>query len=125
MTKAQHTPGPWYWGKDPKGRFSEPYLLAGDGTVICHFGDDEEYYPTEGDIPSEANARVIAAAPDLLAYAECMEAFNAWAYHKGGNAPNYFAVYLQHGWNPSAETDIDFLNRIRKEALAKAKGGAE
>lgn len=30
------------------------------------FGDDTEYYPTQGDPPSPSDAALIAAAPELL-----------------------------------------------------------
>lgn len=36
------------------------------GNWVCEFGDSTCYYPTEGTPPSDANARLIAAAPDLL-----------------------------------------------------------
>jgi hypothetical protein len=47
-----HTPGPW------RVDFGGIYIRAEDGTRICEYGIDEPY---------EANARLIAAAPELLA----------------------------------------------------------
>ncbi|MEG6001056.1 hypothetical protein UXP17_03255 [Enterobacter hormaechei] len=46
----KHTPGPWYW--DSEGLGSKDVLVFGKG------------YPFE--MTSEANKRLIAAAPDLL-----------------------------------------------------------
>lgn len=34
---------------------------------VCNFGDREQYYPTAGTEPSDADKALIAAAPDLLA----------------------------------------------------------
>ena len=41
-------------------------FVTADGTPVCWFGDCETYYPTEGTPPTAADARLIAAAPDLL-----------------------------------------------------------
>jgi hypothetical protein len=63
--ESQHTPAPWEWtdGND----FNDNLRLVGkDGELICHFGNREAYYPTEGEEPSEEDQRLIAAAPDLL-----------------------------------------------------------
>lgn len=48
-----HTPGPWAY-RTEDGYCGE--IVASNGTFLCAFADD----------PSEANARLIAAAPDLL-----------------------------------------------------------
>lgn len=57
------TPGPWAYVPRPGG-----YSITGDGgrVVLC---DDEQYYPTA---PPERDARLIAAAPDLLAALEAI-----------------------------------------------------
>lgn len=59
MTERKWTPGPWKWveGKGTWRGSIEP--------DVCDFGDDTQYYPTEGEPPNEANAHLIAAAPDL------------------------------------------------------------
>ena len=73
---SQHTAGPWRWVessdglKTPEGHAlygNLPALVAADGTAICDFGDDEQYYPMAGNAPSDANARLIAAAPEMYA----------------------------------------------------------
>jgi hypothetical protein len=67
MTKAQHTPGPWHLDF-----FDKPYILANRAS------DEKEIYiaevtdeDSEGLCPSveeaQANAHLIAAAPELLA----------------------------------------------------------
>lgn len=70
---SAHTPGPWHFvptgstgrGRDDaadKGGFYGP-----DGEEVCWFGDETTYYPCEGSPPNEVDARLIAAAPCLLA----------------------------------------------------------
>ena len=60
---VEHTPGPWkvFWGKRKRHMFIGIGTEAGDGITDPHFGlwrgDSEE---------AAANARLIAAAPDLL-----------------------------------------------------------
>lgn len=60
---SKHTPGPWEWET-----FKAPILprLWSSDVIICDFGSDEPYYPVGGTPPNEANARLIAAAPELL-----------------------------------------------------------
>lgn len=53
MSEAQHTPGPWRYVHEP-GYCGE--LIAQDGTTIAEFVVE----------PSLDNARLIAAAPELL-----------------------------------------------------------
>lgn len=56
MTNAQHTPGPWHYEADHQGGLPARYTihrLSGHSVANC-FGD-------------KANARLIAATPDMLA----------------------------------------------------------
>jgi hypothetical protein len=68
----QHTPGPWTWevldGTDV-GSIDGP-----DGKRACWFGDDEQYYPTGGTPPDQADLALMLAAPDLLAALKVMVA---------------------------------------------------
>jgi hypothetical protein len=58
MTNAQHTPGPWF--VDPTGDIGFWFVGDRDGGIAdCDPGDRDIY-------ECEANARLIAAAPDLL-----------------------------------------------------------
>lgn len=63
---SKHTPGPWTWGKRRLAESPVGTLYGQSGSVVCDFGDDTEFYPSAGELPSEADARLIAAAPDLL-----------------------------------------------------------
>ena len=60
---AKHTPGPWRLGRN-EHPFSENYLPPAIGTKTRE--QAMVVFPIEDDEP-EPNARLIAAAPDLLA----------------------------------------------------------
>ena len=57
---AQHTPGPWTQGTSENG--VECVWLDGHTESVRDMGDDGTWI----DCNTEANARLIAAAPDLL-----------------------------------------------------------
>lgn len=65
--EAKHTPGPWYFGED--GRYVRE---SGSDVAIAYVEDDDGHPDPEHarPLPRDANARLIAAAPDLLAFAE-------------------------------------------------------
>ena len=68
---TQHTPGPWHvTGYHVEAR-------AGAIATVCDAGDDD----TEGD----ANARLISAAPELLAVLR--EIVDPWDFHCGDGEP--------------------------------------
>lgn len=69
---SQHTPGPWEWVGTAEGWYKVGGVEAADGSTVMHFGDDEAYYPTEGQPPGNADRHLILAAPDLLAACERM-----------------------------------------------------
>ena len=60
---ANHTPGPWTYTYGATGD-DEYMVMTADTTVVAHVWPDEERR-VEGSIV-EANARLIAAAPELL-----------------------------------------------------------
>jgi hypothetical protein len=57
-TVAQHTPGPW-WYQEKSDAYTH-IVRTGENRFLCQLAQD-----TSGE--AEANARLIAAAPDLLA----------------------------------------------------------
>ena len=64
--KTQHTPGPWETGNGSPGEYGSGYAICSKSRIVARvlgFG-----YPLGlGRSPqSDANARLIAAAPDLL-----------------------------------------------------------
>lgn len=61
MSKSKHTPGPWYCEpSDTKHAFPARQQVFGDGHLLAEVAGN-------GKGGSGANARLIAAAPDLLA----------------------------------------------------------
>jgi hypothetical protein len=104
-TKAvQHTPGPWYVQELERGT---QIVYANDGaTVICE-GPDSMKYPTSYRAWIRANARLIAAAPEILRELEaCVEAM------LGTNC-----------FHPSDQSIIDAQAAIQKAKRARRKGG--
>ena len=93
----KHTPGPWITDGYPG---KPPLLVANRTDVICMFLDHERI--KKKDI--EANARLIAAAPDLLASGkariEALEALLA-CYRLGKRATEKLLTQLEQskkGW---------------------------
>lgn len=85
---AQHTPGPWH----------------------CEYGTDEYYAVySDGDCPlrndTEANAHLIAAAPDLI---QALEALNQF--------------WIEEDVNPDDYPRYWPLLEAAREAINKAKG---
>lgn len=69
MSESKHTSGPWEWVPD---RFRGGYsgLVGPDGAEVLfpnHANDGDEGAAWFEDFPTAADARLIAAAPDLLA----------------------------------------------------------
>ncbi len=92
--KAAHTPGPWTFTRtDKQFRLSDP-----DGSVLRING---------GMIPREADARLIAKAPEML---EVLEAIVASA--KNGNEPGQTWITIAGGLLEPAEA---VLRSVRGE----------
>ena len=89
MTKAQHTPGFWFVAQ---GR-----VCAQDGTVVC------DARSRHAEAERDANARLIAAAPELLAALEKTAAVFGWQ-------------------SPNANPTVDAAIAAARAAIAKAKG---
>jgi hypothetical protein len=80
--EAKHTPGPWNPIKSPDDCGGGWWI---QGPEINECRDLTILSPN---FSTEANARLIAAAPDLLAAAESALAFlEQLGYHGGGNTP--------------------------------------
>jgi hypothetical protein len=97
-----HTPGPWIIDKEERWVIHEPEGKSGTLVVPEIYLDDDE---------AIANARLIAAAPDLL---EALEATNAQMRiaYECVEAGRYDEALLHLGSMP----------RQRTEAIAKARG---
>lgn len=93
MTKA-HTPGPWKW--------RQSYTKGEPQEIVIHAGAIDICSMLAGDIEDEeADAALIAAAPDLLAALEAQIAPRA------------------KGWRV---TDWEMRDEQARAAIAKAKG---
>jgi len=68
------------------------------------------YAPNDSDV-----AALIAAAPELYAYAICENA-------RTGSEDIAETVLMDHGWNPAVCTAQCFCDELRRAALAKARG---
>lgn len=103
LMSAQHTPGPWWLQADGAGWYVECTPERGHSVayVRAEAGEDD---PDTPDAEKEANARLIAAAPDLL------EAL--WAMVTSFHAVEYMEPHMQEASN------------MARAAIAKAEGGA-
>jgi hypothetical protein len=117
-----HTPGPW---------FASPLQTADDGWTFCTVGPfdvrgkslEHHVEDTIADVSginhdAEANARMIAAAPDLL------EAARAFLQKWEVVLPHINSMFLMghiHGANYSGPTVEAELEQM-KAAIAKAEG---
>ena len=72
-TNTQHTPGPWNVGDDSPNDYEGPIIDTRDRAVAVITIDHE----TESTPEDRANARLIAAAPELLDAAELVDAANS------------------------------------------------
>ena len=101
MNTTNHTPGLWSFdSSDLTGRINIRKSHAnGDTRILAYCWKDQN---------GEANANLIASAPDLLSALE--QAYNAIAWHIPGD-------------NLTDEEEQELLDTIRA-AIAKAKGEA-
>ena len=83
MSTAQHTPGPWHIGK----RTFAPYIYGPKGEEVAGPSGF-----TSGHEETQANARLIAAAPDLLAALE--EIASRQISVQGYNSPSALLLRL-------------------------------
>lgn len=109
MSETKHTPGPWYtdaigriWRRNPSDLYEYGGGVAGDKPVATVW----KGWVNEGEVgfPLEANARLIAAAPELL---EALRLLLAECEHQAwiGNMP---------------DDRVEF--GIARAAIAKAEG---
>lgn len=89
MSEEKHTPGPWRVGKGGPNMCPTVGTEKGLMVAMVAYGDSH---------PTQANARLIAAAPDLL---EALE---------------NLTIAIGMGW------DLDGVLEVSRAAIAKAKG---
>lgn len=110
MSEAKHTPGPWGWGGECKtaltfDREGCVYPPSHELTGGYQYGGPIAVVSIDEDAGHEANGRLIAAAPDLLA--ACEEWLDA-------DSPHTSLAEQRWRWD-------GIMARMR-EAVAKAKG---
>ena len=106
---SKHTPGPWFVEADGAGVYvmTETMMVASPSPMDRHPTDSDEYI----DGPeTEANARLIAAAPDLLDALQAIEPFIPTTSAADGGAAAYSA-------------NVRAADMVRA-AIAKATGSA-
>jgi hypothetical protein len=110
-SSAKHTPGPWHfnqgWGAVCSSASSEPEQLI---TPVWRHGTDKNGMPFPEQAEADANARLIAAAPDLLAALRLAE--SSLSTYRATGA---FTAGQPSGW----------LLAQLSDAIAKAEGGGE
>jgi hypothetical protein len=79
----KHTPGPWKIGKSPKGL---PYQLSIEPSIGCAYGSGDEV---------KANARLMAAAPDMYEALRAM--FDDYAKDDKTVAAKCYAAFVKAG----------------------------
>ena len=99
MNNTKHTPGPWYVGDD--GNVWRTPTADRTGTNICDMVSSVTIDETQ------ANGRLIAAAPELL---EALESFLR-APHIGSSGPGSCTIEVQ-----------EFNLKAARAAIARAMG---
>lgn len=103
MSKKAHTPGPWREGADGNTRVYGPDGMGEHSGIVADV------------FKGRANARLIAAAPDLLeALEQNVSAFMTLA----GFGPEIKALIGDDGWSKIADAV-----QASRAALSKATGG--
>jgi hypothetical protein len=111
---SEHTPGPW---KIDARKYTEygMYHISGGQYIVAH---------ALGEMPScevEAggNARLIAAAPELLA---ALKRIDEWFMLWAPKGPDDFRTsFTAEGW-PSLHPEVVAIWRQARSAIAKAEG---
>ena len=112
---ASHTKGPWE--ASDRGDYDD---FDGDSRVVL--GDDIRVAVVHdrGTQEAEANARLIAAAPDMLEALEAMEV----AYEAENNEAEFFKDYDEDPFLRAHEMERyqNHAKHLARAAIAKAKG---
>ena len=71
--KTKHTPGPWKYAPAQRGTIFGERVEDAHGSTICQMS----HHPAE-QIAAKANARLVAAAPEMLAELELLAESFGW-----------------------------------------------
>ena len=116
MTQAKHTPGPWFTNTAGSAKRGEPFKITEiyvyapytqDDTAIC--ADVIDPVTQE---PSEANARLIAASPELL---DALTRLANAAFARDTTMGDQCSLF-------AAQAELRDATKVAREAIAKATG---
>lgn len=116
MSKIQHTPAPWI----AKGQL----VFAGEtcqATFIAHCNPDSDLFQST----AEENARLIAAAPELLEALKCAKAMDILNAIDIGEDMRRWALEILVSYGYDQKGDItyqQFVNEKIETAITKARG---
>ena len=116
-SQVSHAPGPWFVSHEERGMLRnqrEVCAIFGSDKVI-HIGPEDYRYSVSMGEEAEANARLIAAAPDLLAACE--------AQHKAIDHLLATIIGLDNDFMPTKSPVWPMLLQ-GNAAISKAKAGA-
>ena len=126
--RLKHTPGPWTTRGKMDGSGSAQIRAEGGniwigGAMGSHYAADRrDHAGFPSDMEGEANARLIAAAPDLLEAAKAAVAYDE-AIRGCANDPDKMSSYCTAGGD-----DLDTLYfrwlTLARAGIAKVEGGA-
>ena len=113
---SKYTKGPWLFidaTKEASMQYGQRCVIRGDKKHIADFSwnDNSPYFPSKGE--SQANARLIAAAPDLLEALKEMAEFHGSTHHP--NCPE----------DDTCDCCFKPFNDRINAAIAKAEGKTE
>lgn len=120
MSDTKHTPGPWEWEREfeDAGRPGHHYTRPASSVLIIYGDGHEDCWRLEG--ASDANARLIAAAPELLE--ACKELAQTVGYSWAGTHWQCMGCHA-HGPKPNHVNHEGHCPVERAEqAIAKAEG---
>lgn len=66
MERFKGTRGPWVFSADEDDTYDNGLIKSENGSIVCYFGNREQYYPANGEPPDSADMALILASPDLL-----------------------------------------------------------
>lgn len=114
MRHTRHTPGPWEARPQDQGQAFEPICTVWEGTP--GEGHVVAYVPlrhAKKEMPYEANARLVAAAPALV---EALKMASRQAHNQTCESLGYMP--------PQAEDYCNCYKKLIKTALQQARGEA-